>query len=243
MQLCAVRDDAHEHLPALFAAAHVKVAQNAAVRRFIVDALPTQFLPRAERFRRAIKYLGLQKAGVRVDDTVGIHGVKAHLHFAVFGKPDGQLAFVAVARAGRRAEDRLHGDIFKAADALQGVADTLRFDLQLRFIRDVAVNAAAARACNGTIRCGAIGRRRKQLLEPPECVLFEDFYDAHDAAVAHGGTGHEHGHAICAADAAALGGHGGDLRFKQIIFLYHGKTSVKHKILFFMHKAENMRVI
>lgn len=34
------------------------------------------------------------------------------------------------------------GDIFKAADALQGVADTLRFDLQLRFIRDVAVNAA-----------------------------------------------------------------------------------------------------
>ena len=56
-------------------------------------------------------------------------------------------------------------------------------------------------------------------------------------------VGHEHGHAICAADAAALGGHGGDLRFKQIIFLYHGKTSVKHKILFFMHKAENMRVI
>lgn len=51
------------------------------------------------------------------------------------------------------------------------------------------------------------------------------------------------GHAICAADAAALGGHGGDLRFKQIIFLYHGKTSVKHKILFFMYKAENMRVI
>ena len=63
------------------------------------------------------------------------------------------------------------------------------------------------------------------------------------APVAHGGAGDEHGHAICAADAAALGGHGGNLRFKQIIFLYHGKTSVKHKILFFMHKAENMRVI
>ena len=225
VQRGAVCDDADHHLAAHFPAAHVQVAEHAAVRRFVVDAFARHGVPPAERGGGAVKRFGLQQAAFRVHDAVGVDGVKAELQRAVPRKADGKLALVAVAAAARCGEDRLHLKILQAADALERVAHALRLDLKLRFVADVPVHAAAALRGDGAVRRDAVGRGREQLFEPAEGVLPQDLDDAHGAPVADGGARHEDSHALDTADAAALGRHGGDIGFKNIVFPDHAKTS------------------
>ena len=124
------------------------MAQKARPGGFVVsrDAV---LLREGEDRPQNVRIAGRRKKAVPdVDDVVGAAGVEAGCQFSGLfpGSPDRVLGFVAVAEGFVHADDGLHRDIRKTADAGEITPDEVGLESQLLPVGELLELAAAAAA-------------------------------------------------------------------------------------------------
>ena len=134
--------------------------------------------------------------------------------------PDGILGLVAVAEGLLHADDGLHGDVRKAAEAREIPPDKVLLEGELLLVGKLLHAAAAAASGFRAGRGDPVGGGDEHLLDPRVGVgLFRSRHAGEDRVADHG-VFHKKGEAIGVSDAFTVVCHVFDMYFYKVVFLH-----------------------